>query len=550
MSTAKNSSITFTDLSFRWPDGTTALSGISGSFGLGRTGLVGINGSGKSTLLRLVAGFLTPTAGTITIRGDVGYLPQTLTLRQESTLADLLGIGEKVQALRAIEAGDSSVEHFDVLGDDWDIEARADQALHEIGFSGADLNRHVGQISGGEAMLVAISGLKVRRTPITLLDEPTNNLDREARSMLSGLLTSWPGTLVIVSHDLNLLERMDSTAELHAGELSVFGGPYTEWRSHLTEQQAAAVQAARAAEQTVKVEKRQRQEAESKLAKRAKTGQTSYDNKKGSKILMNQRASDAQVSAGKLRSGLDDKVTAAKAALDAAASRVREEENISLNLPDPDVPRSRRIAELKGTNRSYTLQGPERVAIIGPNGVGKTTLLENLIGGASETDNKATGTLLTDRAGYLRQRLDGLKENASMFENVQEAAPAVPAGDIRNQLARFLLRGDSVNRPVHTLSGGERFRVSLARLLFAAPPPQVLILDEPTNNLDIRSVDQLVEALTTYRGAVILVSHDDSFLARLDLDLILNLGHDGSLTELVTLPAADTDLPKGSTGDH
>lgn len=536
MSTAKSSSITLTDLSLRWPDGTSALSGISGNFGLGRTGLVGTNGSGKSTLLRLIAGILRPTTGTITTSGDVGYLPQTLTLRRESTLADLLGIGEKVQALRAIEAGDPAAEHFDVLGDDWDIEARADEALREIGFSGADLGRQVGEISGGEAMLVAISGLRVRRTPITLLDEPTNNLDREARSMLSGLLTSWPGTLVIVSHDLALLEEMDNTAELHAGELTVFGGPYSEWRSYLTEQQAAAVQAARAAEQTVKVEKRQRQEAESKLAKRAKTGQASYDNKKGSKILMNQRASDAQVSAGKLRSGLDDKVNAAKAALDAAASRVREDENISLNLPDPDVPRSRRIAELKGTNRSYILQGPERVAIIGPNGVGKTTLLENLTGGAAETHNKATGTLLTDRAGYLRQRLDGLKEHATMLENVQEAAPAVPAGDIRNQLARFLLRGDSVNRPVHTLSGGERFRVSLARLLFAAPPAQVLILDEPTNNLDTRSVDQLVEALSTYRGAVILVSHDDAFLGRLDLDLVLSLGHDGSLTELAALP--------------
>jgi ATPase subunit of ABC transporter with duplicated ATPase domains len=122
------------------------------------------------------------------------------------------------------------------------------------------------------------------------------------------------------------------------------------------------------------------------------------------------------------------------------------------------------------------------------------------------------------------------------LENVQAAAPNVPIGEIRNQLARFLLRGDSVYRPVRTLSGGERFRVSLARLLFAEPPPQVLILDEPTNNLDIQSVDQLVEALNAYRGAVILVSHDDGFLARLDLDLVLSLDHDGSLTEMPSLP--------------
>ncbi|KIA74785.1 ABC transporter, ATP-binding protein [Arthrobacter sp. MWB30] len=538
----KNPSITLTDVRLQWPDGTTALTGISGTFGVGRTGLVGSNGAGKSTLLRLIAGVLTPTSGRISTNGEVGYLPQTLTLKTDSTVADLLGIGPKLRALRAIESGDAAVENFETVGDDWDIETRADESLRHIGFSGSDLDRNVGEISGGEAMLVAITGLRLQRTAITLLDEPTNNLDRDARARLSGLITSWPGTLVVVSHDLSLLELMDNTAELHAGELTVFGGPYSAWRSHMDEQQAAAVQAAQAAKQAVKIEKRQRQDAETKLAKRARTGQSSYDNKKGSKILMNQRASDAQVSAGKLRSGSDDKVNAARTALDEASSRIREEERISLNLPDPDVPRGRRIAELRGTNRAFFVEGPERVAIIGANGVGKTTLLERVVAGESLPDNDevsdvvesgtAGGRLLTVRAGYLRQRLDGLDDAATTLENVQASAPSVPEGEIRNQLARFLLRGDSVYRPVHTLSGGERFRVSLARLLFADPPPQVLILDEPTNNLDIQSVDQLVEALNAYRGAVILVSHDDDFLDRLDLDLVLNLDHDGSLTEL------------------
>lgn len=540
MPSAMNPSIVLNDVHFRWPDGSPALSGISGSFGTGKTGLVGTNGSGKSTLLRLVAGKLTPTAGSITTGGDVGYLPQTLTLHRGSTLMELLGIQDKIAALRAIEAGDVAVEHFDVLGDDWDIETRAAEALQDIGLAGADLDRSVGELSGGEAMLAAISGLRIRRTPITLLDEPTNNLDRDARAALARMLADWPGNLLVVSHDLALLELMDATAELYEGGLTVFGGPYSEWRAYLEEQQAAAVQATRAAEQLVKKEKRQKQEAETKLASRARTGQKSYDNKKGSKILMNQRASDAQVSAGKMRSGLDLKVQSAKAALDAATSRVREDEHISLNLPDPDVPRSRRIAELQGTNRSYIVQGPERVAIIGPNGAGKTTLLERLVGNAHCVDGQAGGTLLTDRAGYLRQRLDGLSEEATTLENVQDAAPNVPAGDIRNQLARFLLRGDSVNRPVHTLSGGERFRVSLARLLFADPPAQVLILDEPTNNLDMRSVDQLVDSLQAYGGAVIVVSHDDAFLGRLDLDVILGLAPDGTLTELPALPGGLT----------
>jgi ATPase subunit of ABC transporter with duplicated ATPase domains len=531
MSSHRNSSITLTDVGFRWPDGEVALSGISGSFGSGRTGLVGSNGAGKSTLLRLIAGALIPTVGRIDTSGEVGYLPQTLTLGVETTIAELLGIGGTLAALRAIEAGDVGEQHFEVLGDDWDIETRADEALREIGFSSADLDRPVSQISGGEAMLVATTGLRVRRTPITLLDEPTNNLDRDARATLAALVQSWPGTLVIVSHDTALLELMDDTVELHAGRLTVFGGPYSAWREHLDQQQAAAQQAERAAEQAIKVEKRQRIEAETKLARHARSGRTDYENKKFTKAVRNQRRSDAEASAGKQRTGLDDSIQTAQAALDAASARVRDDEHIHLQLPDPDVSRGRRIAELRGTNRTIIVQGPERIALVGPNGVGKTTLLESLLQGGPLEPGRAGGMLFTDRVGYLTQRLDGLDEPASTLENVSAAAPAITPGELRNRLARFLLRGDRVNRPVSTLSGGERFRVSLARLLFADPPAQLLMLDEPTNNLDLQSVDQLVDALRDYRGAIIVVSHDDAFLARLDLTVVLALDAEGRLSE-------------------
>jgi ATPase subunit of ABC transporter with duplicated ATPase domains len=532
MSISSNSSITLDDVGFRWPDGAVALSGITGSLGSGRTGLVGTNGSGKSTLLRLIAGQLDASSGRIATTGDVGYLPQALTRDVGATVGDLLGVSAKVAALRAIEAGDVDERHFETLGDDWDIETRADEALRDLGFASSDLDRRVDELSGGEAVLIAVSGLRVRRTPITLLDEPTNNLDRESRAALTRLVESWPGTLVVVSHDTALLEHMDETAELHAGELTVFGGPYSAWREHVDHEQSAAVQAAKTAEQLVRIEKRQRIEAESKLAKRAQAGQKSHDNKKGSKILMNQRASDAQVSAGKLRNGADDRVRSAQAALDAADARVREEDRIHLDLPDPDVPRSRRIAELDGTNRSFVVQGPERVAIVGPNGAGKTTLLETLVAGGPPLPGRAGGRLHADRVGYLTQRLDGLDDGASSLDIVRAAAPNVTPGKLRNQLARLLLRGDSVHRPVGTLSGGERFRVSLARLLFADPPVQLLVLDEPTNNLDILSVDQLVDALRGYRGAVLVVSHDYAFLRRLELDLSLALSDDGALTEV------------------
>lgn len=279
-----------------------------------------------------------------------------------------------------------------------------------------------------------------------------------------------------------------------------------------------------AAEHAVRVEKRQRVEAETRLAHRNRNAQRDYANKRAPKIVMNTWAMSAEVAAGKLRTGLDAKVAAAQDALQAAEARVRAGDHIRIDLPDPDVSARRRIAELPGAQGPLVIQGPERIAIVGPNGIGKTALLEDLIAGRA-------GRLLTGRVGYLRQRLDGLDERLSVLETVSAVAPDSDPALVRTRLARFLLRGDSVHRPVATLSGGERFRVALARLLLAEPPPQLVILDEPTNNLDISSVDQLVEAVRSYRGAVLVVSHDDDFLGRLDLTGTLAMRIPGVLTD-------------------
>ncbi|WP_216911333.1 ABC-F family ATP-binding cassette domain-containing protein [Nocardia noduli] len=527
-----SSGISLQNVSFEWPDGTTALHRIDGFLPNGRTGVVGRNGAGKSTLLRLIAGILTPTSGRIDVAGSVGYLPQTLTLGVDDTIADLLGIADALAALHAIESGDAGEHHFEAIGDDWDLEARAESALHEIGFGAADLDRRVGEISGGEAVLVAITGLRLRRAAVTLLDEPTNNLDRAGRARLATFVDSWPGALVVVSHDRELLERMDHTAELHVGRLEIFGGPYSAWKHHVEQRTAAAEQAARSAAQTLKVEKRQRIEAETKLARRERSAKATQRHGGIPRILAGNRASKAQNSAATLRGDHDAKVRTAEQALDAAAARVRREEHIHLELPDPDVPAGRRIAELRDGSSTIVVQGPERVALVGPNGAGKTTLIETLLGMRTPTTGRPSGTLFTDRVGYLPQRLDGLVEHDSAVENVHAVATATPPATIRNQLARLLLRGDSVDRPVSTLSGGERFRVSLARLLLADPPAQLLILDEPTNNLDIASVEQLVAALADYRGAILVVGHDEAFLADIGTDIVVEIGADGGLRRL------------------
>lgn len=184
-------SITCTSLSFAWPDGTSVFDDLQVAFGPGRTGLVGVNGSGKSTLLKLIAGQLTPADGTVRVAGEVGYLPQNVTLDTGLRVDEALDIADKRAALHAIEAGDVSEAHFDVVGDDWDVEERAVATLGELGLGHIELDRTIGEVSGGESVLLRLAALLLRRPDVLLLDEPTNNLDLYARRRLYAAVEAW-----------------------------------------------------------------------------------------------------------------------------------------------------------------------------------------------------------------------------------------------------------------------------------------------------------------------------------------------------------------------
>ncbi len=512
-----HSSVVLRDVSFAWPDGQAVLDHVSGAVGRGRTGLVGANGCGKTTLLRLICGGLTPTGGTITVAGTVDHLPQRISAHPSATVADLMGITPVRAAIRAIGQGSTDPAHFDVVGVDWDVDERAAAALTALGLPSA-LDRPAARLSGGEAMLAALTGVQVRRADIALLDEPTNNLDIDARERLYELVRRWRGTLIVVSHDLALLELMDATIELRDGSLTTFGGPYSLYRARVAGEQQAARQALRAAEQTLKRERRERIKAEERIAHSERQGRKDKVDRKFVTAAINDRRNSAEKSQGSRRGKADAKVVAAREAVQQAEAAVRDDDLIRVDLPDPRVPQGRRLAELPSSDgRNVPIAGPQRVALTGANGVGKTTLLRDLL------------PHLRVRVGYLPQRIE-LDDEATVLEIVRASAPDLTPGQVRNRLARLLIRGPMVDRRIGSLSGGERFRVALAGLLLADPPPQLLILDEPTNDLDIASVDRLVEALAAYRGGLLVVSHDLAFLERLVLDQLLRLEVDGRLT--------------------
>jgi ATPase subunit of ABC transporter with duplicated ATPase domains len=566
-------SIVLNDLSFSLPDGRVVLSKLSASFSAGRTGLIGANGSGKSTLLRLVAGVRRPTSGSVTVAGEVGYLPQTLTLDVDATVASLLGIASVRDAIRAIEAGSVEPAAFDAVGDDWDVEDRAREWLARLGLSHVGLDDPVRRLSGGETVLTALSARLLRRPAVLLLDEPTNNLDLDARQRLYAAVDSWTGVLLVVSHDRALLARVDQVADLSGGSLHMYGGNLEAYEAMLAAEQTAAARAVTAAAADVRREKRDLIDTQLKQATRDRQGRALAASGSLPRIIAGGRKRAAQVSAGKGREIALARIAGAQERLADAEEALRDDAAIRISLPGTAVPAGRTVLTVHGLGGAWApwqrpeggardggggeaddagrlaeliVRGPERVALTGPNGAGKTTLLGALAGLAGPAGALGTGeSQVTVRRnaplGYLPQRLDILDDALTVVQNVRAVAPRASVNEVRAGLARFLFRGARADQVAGTLSGGERFRAVLAALLLADPPPQLLLLDEPTNNLDMASAGQLSQALACYRGALVVASHDVPFLRSLGITRWLRLDRSGRLADIDPLEHARPD---------
>lgn len=508
-----------------WPDGTPCLADLDFVVPAGRSGLVGPNGSGKSTVLRLLAGELAPDSGQVTAPTSVGYLPQDLTLDVAQPADVFLGVAAARAALRRIEAGSTDPADYDAVEGKWDVEERVAATLARVGLPAGALDRRLGELSGGEVVQLALTRLLLDEPRALLLDEPSNNLDAAGRERLAEVVAGWRGTLLVVSHDAELLEPLDRIGELGPGGVRWYGGGYSSYLAQVQVEQAAAEQAVTTAAADVRRQRHDLVGAERVLAQRRRYGAKMYAIKREPRAVMRLRKRAAEESAAAYTRTHEQRLAEARQHLAEATSRLRHDPTIRVELPGTVVPSGRIVVRTRdlvlrtGREVAVELRGPERVALVGPNGAGKTTLLRTLAG---DLDPAAGAVEVAVPVGVLPQRLNVLDDTLSVFANVAAVTPAA-TNVVRAKLARFGFRGSAAEQTSGTLSGGERLRAALARVLLADPAPQLLLLDEPSNNLDLAARESLLSALADYGGALVVVSHDRRFLDEVGVDRVITL---------------------------
>jgi len=499
------------------PDGNQLFSDLSLSIGRESVGLVGRNGSGKSTLLAIAAGLMAPAAGQALREGKFAFLRQIQP--SAGSAARALGAEAMFAAMARMERGEGSVE--DAALADWDMAARLEEALGEVGLGELELTRDVASLSGGERTRLAIAGLLSQAPDLLLLDEPTNNLDREGRDAVRALLDGWGGGALVASHDRELLEGMDRIVHLSPVAVTVHGGG---WREFAEARDAARERAERGLDQARRDVERQSRIArrrEEIQARRDRGGRQRSASGSEPKILLGALKRRAEVSAGAAHNLAERQLGEARETVELARAQVEVVTPLAIALPPTGLPSGRRLLSMrdvtldKGGRRIFgpvdlEITGPERVAICGPNGSGKTSLLRTATGDVEPTAGRVDR--VGDRIAMLDQHAALLSPGDTLLGAMLGRHRGMTGQDAHAALARFGFRNREAERIAGTLSGGERLRAALA-LVFSGPTvPQLLVLDEPTNHLDMEAVEELERALASFDGALLVVSHDPAFL--------------------------------------
>lgn len=526
-------SITLSKIRWSTPDGHALLSDLDLTFGAERAGLVGRNGVGKTTLLKLVTGALTPQAGTVAVNGTVGLLRQSVQVNPQETVASLFGIVEALDLLSRAARGEADAE---ALADaDWTLEARLAAALARVGLE-AEPETPLAALSGGQRTRAALAALIFSAPDFLLLDEPTNNLDRDGRQAVIDLLAGWRAGAIVVSHDRALLETMDAIVELTTLGATRYGGNWSAYRARKALELAAAHRDLADAERHAAEVAHTMQVIAERKARKDSAGRRKKARGDIPRIMLGAMKERSELTGGANARLAEDRQAQAGEAVAAARERIEILQPLSVSVLPTHLAAGKTVLRMDGVTAGYrpdrpvirdlsfTLTGPERVAVTGPNGAGKTTFLALVTGALMPWQGSVR--LFTD-ASMLDQKVSLLDPALSIRDNFRRINPGSGENACRAALARFMFRADAALQVTDSLSGGQLLRAGLACVLGGGRPPALLVLDEPTNHLDIDSIEGVEAGLRAYDGALLVVSHDEAFLTAIGVTRQLELSAGG-----------------------
>lgn len=511
-------------ITYTFASGRTLFRGLDFSLPKGeKAALTGDNGSGKSTFLHILAGIVQPSSGSLQIRESSRrwFIPQHYGQYDNHTIAGVLLLEEKINALEQIERGSADPRHFDTLAGDWAVRERIEAALHAWNLPRLSPSTPLGMLSGGEKTRVFLAGLDLHKPDLVLMDEPTNHLDRPARNRLYRFVRSTSADLLIVSHDRELLNLCNPVYELSPLGVKRYGGNYDFYETQKQIETEALGQRIHHAKKAISGARRKQHETMERKQRRDARGGKKAASENMPRILQNAARNRAEGSTSRLNEAHEQKITEEKQRLADLQRRQRELKNIRLTINPTPVHTGKVLFEAERVNfawpdadalwtspLSFTIRSGERLRISGPNGSGKTTLIRILNGDLTPSAGKLN--VQSNIRFLLSQEYGGIHREATVLEQANTAKK--PAHELRTLLHHYLFEEKTWQQPCVSLSGGEMMRLNLCCLALQSEQPDTLILDEPTNNLDLRNIKLLTDAVASWQGTLIVVSHDRHFV--------------------------------------